>query len=287
MSNAGAERLKVVLSSVEAGEELSLSQNALLRHEIARQEAEEQVQVYTQRIKHDVENINRLLTQAQISPSKPVPNDRSTPASNRSIGTLHLDDSHVPSTPPQSPKKSGGRLGQATVSTPPATPTQLLASARTTPARGCSFVEDPNFTPSRNGKIYIVFLGRGNGYGLYHRWFNSKNTAGALSIYDPDCHNHIVKKFVDIQEAQRLYQEYLASDIPDLLQKQEPADNERFIVVEGSAPMACRNRKDLFFGGLQFRFQGATVYRYLGSFEGAKAKFREFQKEGLTREIEY
>ncbi|KAJ3991000.1 hypothetical protein F5050DRAFT_1876397 [Lentinula boryana] len=221
---------------MEQGEALASSQQALVAHEIKRQEAEEHLVALTEQVDADVEDIAAHLA-------------------NVTIATHELKN--LPSTPT--------RARNLVVSTPPVTPTHRSAinsPSPSRPPRGMTFVEETDtknpVTPSSRAPAYVVYSGKWNQHGVFYAWSRVKGLPGAQSIYD--------HKFVD-------------AGIPELLAEQQPADNERFIVIEGVKPGAYKNRKSLIMDGLQYR--GGVVYRFVGSQPGAWAKFNELRANGL------
>ncbi|KAJ3737680.1 hypothetical protein DFJ43DRAFT_1035340 [Lentinula guzmanii] len=245
---------------------------ALLDHEFKRQKARRHLEALNKQVEEDVQQVNRALALVKIS-------------------TNQLSVDANAQTPPRTPKKSRAAAGSNT-STAPATPTRRPAS-NTSPTKlthGMTLVEedDPKIilSPGSRAAAYIVFIAEGGKSGLFYAWFTIKGKVGAVSICNIKKHHHIVKKYYDVEEAEHVYGQYLSSGIHVMLTEHEPSPNERFIVVKGPNPMACRDRKQLLFNGLEFRFpQGLEVYRFMGSFEAAKGKFCELAVDGLTETI--
>ncbi|KAJ3991750.1 hypothetical protein F5050DRAFT_1812196 [Lentinula boryana] len=266
------ECLEVTLQSLEHGEQLSEAQQALLDHELQRQKARRCLEALNKQVEEDMQQVNRALAQVKIS------NDR-----------LSLDANGQ--TPPRTPKRSTSTAGSST-SIAPATPTRhpTLNTSPTKLTHGMTLIEEDNpkivLSPGSRAAAYIVFIGEGGKCGLFYAWFPVKGKAGAVSICNIKQHHHVMKKYYDAKEAEHVYGQYLSSGIHAMLTEHESSPDERFIVVKGPNPMACRDRKQLLFNGLEFCFpQGLEVYRFMGSFEAAKGKFCELAVDGFTETI--
>ncbi|KAJ3748993.1 hypothetical protein DFH05DRAFT_1520591 [Lentinula detonsa] len=260
-SDRKAQRLEAIRKAMEQGEALASSQQALVAHEIKRQEAEERLVALTEQVDADVEDIAAHLA-------------------NVTIATHELKN--LPSTPT--------RARNLVVSTPPVTPTHRSAinsPSPSRPPRGMTFVEETDtknpVTPGSRAPAYVVYSGKWNQHGVFYAWSRVKGLPGAQSIYDHSNHSHVIRSFSTRQLAEEFYEEFVDAGIPELLAEQQPADNERFIVIEGVKPGAYKNRKSLIMDGLQYR--GGVVYRFVGSQPGAWAKFNELRANGLTRNI--
>ncbi|KAJ3965395.1 hypothetical protein EV361DRAFT_955055 [Lentinula raphanica] len=255
-------RLRAIARTVKESEELAQRQRALLHLEVQRQEAEEELESINQQLD---ENVNGLSLQfSQVS-----------------LGLAHMREQLAPPRTPTHHAAPAHIHKDAMVQPSPSRPLpgSTLDDSDDGGNSGLS-AGDPVY-PGSNYPAYVVYAGRDHQHGVFYAWKTYGNIQGAQDICNVRDHNHVVKTFSSRDLAQQFYQEFADAGIPDLLAAQEPADNERFVVIEGVKPMACRDRKSLIMTALQFR--GGVVYRYRGDMAGAWAKFRQFQDRGEVK----
>ncbi|KAJ3990935.1 hypothetical protein F5050DRAFT_1538742, partial [Lentinula boryana] len=137
---------------------------------------------------------------------------------------------------------------------------------------------------------YVVYIGNKGKHGVFYAWL-----VAAVPLYSTKLiflvgpltrislgHSQSTSRPVTLithQLAHQFYDEFLNSGVAKLLAENKPTKDERFIVVEGVAPAAYKNRKSLIMDGLQFR--GGVVYRYIGSIEAVRSQFNKYKAQGL------
>ncbi|KAJ3792165.1 hypothetical protein GGU11DRAFT_863886 [Lentinula aff. detonsa] len=229
-------------------EKLLESQQNLLKDELERQEAEQQLDRLTQRVSADLEDVTHQLQ-----------------GMNMGVGHL-MGMLSVPSTP------TWTRFTKS----PPTTPSR--------PPKGTILKPSEDVEPVYPGSrypAYVIYQGKGGTHGVFYAWKSHNGVSGACEFYDNSCHNHVVCSFSNRALAHEFYKEFVNAGIPELLAEADPDEHEHFIVVEGVKPMACRNRKALIMDGLQFR--GGVAYRFMGDMGSAWGKFNQLKAQGLVK----
>ncbi|KAJ3801687.1 hypothetical protein GGU11DRAFT_741363 [Lentinula aff. detonsa] len=267
---------------LKRGEALAQTQRNLLQNEVQRRMAEELLLDLESQVKDNVDELTQQVNEVNIQAAElkraiAMPTPQSTPTRNRIL------TSSAPSMP--DPAKTRPI-------TPLSTPIRTQAGSTITPSRpppGITLREEDEDEASKGDPIYpgskspayVVYIGKEGKHGVFYAWSTYNDVIGAFSIYQPTCHTHVIRSFSTRQLAHQFYDEFLESGIADLLAEQNPTKDERFIVVEGVAPAAYKNRKSLIMDGLQFR--GGVVYRYIGTLEGARSQFNKWKAQGLTQ----
>lgn len=173
----------------------------------------------------------------------------------------------------------------------------MLPPVGTTLTRSPNKNTDPVYPGSRF-PAYVVYLGKDGAHGVFYAWYilifftamyalnksfhraKYKDIDGAKDVYDHKHHDHIVHGFSSRSLAHQFYQEYVNTGVLELLLSAEPEPDERFLVIEGVKPMACKSRKALIMDGLQFR--GGLVYCFMGKVEEAWSEFNWYKSRGAT-----
>ncbi|KAJ3737575.1 hypothetical protein DFJ43DRAFT_1148698 [Lentinula guzmanii] len=285
--NPGQAKRRAIISQVlMESEALVQTQRNLLQHEVQRRMAEELFHNLDLQVQDNVDELTQQVNEVNIHAAElkrvvATCTPFSTPTRNRVLV------SPSPSTPIRSPVLSPTRPVS-----PLSMPILTQAGTAVTPSRpppGTTLREEDEDKASKGDPIcpgsrspaYVVYIGNEGKHGVFYAWSTHKDIIGAFTIYKPTCHTHVICSFSNRQLAHQFYDEFLDSGVAELLAENKPTQDERFIVVEGVAPAAYKNRKSLIMDGLQFR--GGVVYRYIGSIEAARSQFNKYKAQGLTQ----
>ncbi|KAE9389106.1 hypothetical protein BT96DRAFT_1003583 [Gymnopus androsaceus JB14] len=254
-------RLRAIEDAIAEGDRVMAKKQALLRDEKARQEAEENLNSLTQKVDDGVEEVSYMLQCMDVS-------------------AVELRESLMRAKTPTL---------ASPVNSPPITPSRPRATAVASPSpsrppRGTTLTQTKHADPVYPGAkfpAYVVYQGKGGTHGVFYAWSTYKSIKGAKDFYDHQMHHHVVRSFTTRALAERFYEEFCASGIPELLQEQEPSADEHFIIVEGVKPMVCATRKQLIMDALQYC--GGVVYRFIGELGTAWVIFNQFERDGLVK----
>ncbi|KAK7021956.1 hypothetical protein VNI00_017135 [Paramarasmius palmivorus] len=112
-----------------------------------------------------------------------------------------------------------------------------------------------------------------------HRtWVNHKGLKGATNVVPESFKSQrICRGFMDVDLANKYYQECLDSGIFDLLKHEYPRDC-RYLVLRGTKPGVYDSKKNLVIKGLSYR--SSEVRTFNGTMAAAWALWRQFKQNG-------
>ncbi|KAJ3981973.1 hypothetical protein F5890DRAFT_1476522 [Lentinula detonsa] len=272
-----AKRWAIISQVLMESEALVQTQRNLLQHEVQRRMAEELFHDLDLQVQDNVDELTQQVNEVNIHASK-----------FRSSFTVHgaqvviaelkrVVATFLSPTRPVSPLSMPIHTQAGTAVTPSRPPPGTTLREED---EDKAFKGDP-ICPGSRSPAYVVYIGNEGKHGVFYAWSTHKDIIGAFTIYKPTCHTHVICSFSTRQLAHQFYDEFLDSGVAELLAENKPTQDERFIVVEGVAPAAYKNRKSLIMDGLQFR--GGVVYRYIGSIEAARSQFNKYKAQGLTQ----